>query len=95
MKTPLYTTAARQDLVDILKYIAQDKPDAAMAWVEKIEAKCRLLAENPTLGELHPYLGDAVRATSVGRYVIFHRESGDRVEILRVIPGDRDIRGMS
>lgn len=92
MKSPLYTLAARQDLVDILEYIAQDKPAAAMAWVEKIEAKCILLAENPALGELQPHFGDAVRATTVGRYVVFHREVCGRVEILRVIPGDRDIR---
>ncbi len=94
MMSPLYTSAARQDLVDILKYIAQDKPDAAVAWIAKIEAKCLLLAENPTLGELHPNFGAAVRATTVGRYVIFHREVGGRVEILRVIPGDRNIRNM-
>lgn len=94
MTSPLYTPAARQDLVDILEYIAQDKPVAAMAWVEKIEAKCLLLAENPALGELQPHLGDAVRATTIGRYIVFHRESLGRVEILRVIPGDRDIRSV-
>ncbi len=94
MKSPLYTPAAQQDLVDILGYIARDKPDAAMAWVEKIEAKCLLIAKNPEMGELQPYFGHAVRATTVGRYVVFHREVRGRVEILRVIPGDRDIRNM-
>lgn len=39
MKKPLYTTAASEDLIGILRYISQDKPAAAMAWVEKIEAK--------------------------------------------------------
>ncbi len=94
MNTPFYTPAARQDLVDILEYIAKDKPNAAMAWIEKIEAKCLLLAENPDLGELQPHLGDAIRATTVGRYIVFHRKSLGRVEILRVIPGDRDIRNV-
>jgi toxin ParE1/3/4 len=91
MTKPFYTSAAQQDLADILKYIAKDKAGAALAWVEKIEAKCLLLAENPSFGELHQNLGEGVRASAVGRYVIFHREANNRVEILRVIPGDRDI----
>lgn len=92
MKKPFYTSAAQKDLADILSYIAKDKPAAALAWVDKIEAKCLLIAENPSFGELQPRLGVGVRSSVVGRYVIFHREANDRVEILRVIPGDRDIR---
>ena len=91
MKKPLYSTAARQDLVGILQYIARDKPVAAVAWVEKIEAKCLLLASQPEIGELRSQLGSDVRCNFVGRYVIFHRKHGDTVEILRVIPGDRNI----
>lgn len=79
------------DLEDILIYIARDKPEAALAWVEKIEAKCLLIGSSPEMGELMPHLGFKVRATHVGRYIIFHRQANQRVEILRVIPGDRNI----
>ena len=92
MTKPYYTTAATQDLAEILRFIAQDKPDAALAWVEKIEEKCLLIAANPEVGEAKPQLGDGVRASVVDRYVIFHRQANARIEILRVIPGDRDIR---
>jgi toxin ParE1/3/4 len=92
MSKPVYTSAARQDLVDILGYIAKDKPEAAQTWVEKIEAKCLLIAENAGIGEAQPHLGEGVRSTLMGRYVIFYRQANGRVEILRVIPGDRDIR---
>ena len=91
MKKPLYTTAAQQDLVDILRYILQDKPDAAVAWVEKIEDKCLLIASQPEMGERRSQLGRDVRCNFVGRYVIFHRKHDDTVEILRVIAGDRNI----
>ena len=91
MTKPYYTFAAQQDLTDILGYIAQDKPDAAVVWVEKIEAKCLLIATSPQIGELQSRFGKGVRTSSVGRYVIFHRETDKRVEILRVIPGDRNI----
>jgi toxin ParE1/3/4 len=91
MRKPFYTSAAHADLASILEYIGRDKPGAALSWVEKIEAKCLLIAENPAIGELQPQFGDNVRASVVGRYVIFHRQAGSRVEILRVIAGDRDI----
>ena len=71
MKKPLYTTAAQQDLVDILRYISRDKPDAAVKWVEKIEDKCMLIASQPEMGERRPQLGTDVRSNFVGRYVIF------------------------
>ena len=91
MKKPLYTTAAQEDLIRILRYISRDKPNAAVSWVEKIEGKCLLIATQPEMGEPRPTLGQDVRCNVIGRYVIFHRKHEDTVEILRVIPGDRNI----
>jgi toxin ParE1/3/4 len=91
MTKPFYTSGVDQDLTDIINYIGADNPTAALAWIDKIEAKCLLVATNPSIGELQPHLGEGVGASVVGRYVIFHREANDRVEILRVIPGDRNI----
>ena len=67
MTKPVYPSAARRDLADILTYIARDKPHAAVAWVEKIEAKCLLIASQPEMGELKRRLGADVRANVVGR----------------------------
>ena len=78
MTKPFYTSAAKQDLADILTYIARDKPDAAVAWVEKIEARCLLITTQPEMGELKRQLGANVRANVVGRYVIFHRRAHSR-----------------
>ena len=94
MRKPFYTSAAVRDLKEILEYIAKDKPNAAQAWVEKIEQKCLLIASAPEIGEAQPHLGIGVRATFVGRYVIFHRHVDRRPEILRVIPGDREIQSL-
>lgn len=71
MSEPFCTRAAKQDLTDILLYIAKDKPDAAFAWLEKIETKCPLIAATPEIGESKPQLGVGVRASVLGRYVIF------------------------
>ncbi|MCC7334953.1 MAG: type II toxin-antitoxin system RelE/ParE family toxin [Pirellulaceae bacterium] len=87
MLKPYYTAAAIEDLEEILTFIAKDKPGASLNWVEKIEAKCLLIAAAPDIGDQMPNLGQNVRASMLGRYVIFHRYAGGRLEILRVIPG--------
>lgn len=92
MSKPIYTQAAQRDLVDIVEYISRDRPEAAWAWLDKIEAKCLVIAEQPSMGDPQPRLGEGVRASAVGRYVVFHRRREDRLEILRVIAGDRDIK---
>ena len=85
---------ARQDLSDIFDYIARDKPIAAANWVENIEQKCQLIATTPEFGETRPEYGDDIRSSVVGRYVIFFRPIDDGIEVVRVIPGDRDIRSL-
>jgi plasmid stabilization system protein ParE len=69
MKKPKYTTAAREDLVDIVRYISQDKPNAAVAWVEKIEEKCLLIASQPEMGERRPQLGTEVRCRPLRHFL--------------------------
>ena len=94
MNKPFYTSAAVRDLEDILEFIARDKPGAAIKWIEVIEAKCLLIASSPGIGEALPQLGPAVRASSIGRYVIFHRYANRRLEILRVLAGGREINNL-
>ena len=90
----IVSPAARQDLSDIFDYIAKDKPIAAANWVETIEQKCKLIAMTPEFGETRPEYGRDIRSSVVGRYVIFYRAIEDGIEVVRVIPGDRDIRSL-
>lgn len=83
--------AARQDLLDIFDYIARDNPSAAAKWVEKIEQRCKLIATTPEFGDKRPEYGTNIRSSAVGRFVIFFRPVADGIEVVRVIPGDRDI----
>ena len=86
--------SAQQDLSDIYDYIARDKPIAAGNLVEKIEEKCKLIAETPKFGERRPEYGADIRSSVVGRYVIFFRPIENGIEVARVIAGDRDIRSL-
>ena len=89
-----FSKDAGADLREIAAYIARDKPDAARKWVEKIRSKCRLLTDRSQIGEKHPGLGDDIRITLVGSYVIYFRDLGSVVEIARVIRGDRDVKNL-
>lgn len=89
-----YSEEAKGDLKRIASFIAQDKPIAARNWVSQIRDKCRLLVKHPDIGELRPELGEDIRSTYVGRYVIFFRRTDRFLDIVRIIPGDRDTRSL-
>ena len=94
MANLIIVASARQDLADIFDYIARDKPIAAKKWVRKIEEKCELIATTPESGQVRPELGGEIRSSTLGRYVIFYRPIANGVEVLRVIPGDCEIRSL-
>jgi toxin ParE1/3/4 len=87
-----FSPSARADLCSIFDYIARDKPLAAARWIETIEKKCELIATTPGMGERRPEYGAEIRSSVVGRYVVFYRPLQDGIEVVRVIPGDRDVR---
>lgn len=74
---------AEEDLFDILDYIGQDNPDAALELIRKIREKAEGLRTRPTL-----YRAGRMRGTRemiVHRnYIVFYRVSDEAVTILRV-----------
>ena len=90
VKRPL----AESDLDEIWWYIAQDNPDAADRFLDKIEERCHTLAQFPNMGvsrdELHPGL----RSLPVGKYLIFYMPIAGGIEIVRVLPGMMDIEAL-
>ncbi|WP_233215757.1 type II toxin-antitoxin system RelE/ParE family toxin [Rhodopirellula bahusiensis] len=72
-----YSAESKDDLKQIARFIARDKPDAARQWVQKLREKCRLVAKHPDVGDARPELGDDIRSTYVGSYVIFFGEWKD------------------
>ena len=77
-----YSALSKDDLNEIVRFIAKDKPFAARPWVEKIRAKCRLAAKPPGIGDDRSDLGDGIRSTYVGSYIIFFREKDGTLEIV-------------
>ena len=89
-----YSAESNDDLKQIARFIAEDKPLAARQWVAKIREKCRLVANHPEVGDRRPDVGDGIRSTYVGSYVIFFRHDNEFVDIIRVIRGDRDTQSL-
>jgi toxin ParE1/3/4 len=86
---------AEKDLIEILDYIARDKPEAALRWVEKIRTTCKIIAENPEIGERRTeFKTGQFRSTLVGKYVVFYRPISDGIEVARVVSGARDVRNL-
>lgn len=91
MRTVRIAAAAEEDLKELWSYIARDNPDVATRLVKDITGKFAILRDYPYPGRQQNRLLLNLRSLSVEGYVIFYQPFGDRVEILRVMHGARDI----
>ena len=82
---------AARDVKKIAKYIAKDKPLAALRWAERIENEFVTILKSPFSFPLAHLSRLGFRKCNVGQYVIFFRTLGDTVRIERVIHGMRDL----
>lgn len=91
MPQVLRTLEAREDLRNIVGYIAQDNPAAAMKWIDAMEQLFETLAIQPQMGErVRTRRFGMVRRMARGNYVLYFRPLSQGVEILRVVHGARD-----
>lgn len=81
------------DLEDIWDYIASDSIDAANCWIAKLLDAFEDIARMPGIGHRREDLTDyPVLFWPVGAYLIIYRaRPGQRVEIVGVTQGSRDI----
>ncbi len=92
-----FTPAARRDLVHIYRYIADQSGSMATArvFVQKLRTKCSDFARLPAImGKSRSELGRDIRSFSYKNYVLLFRYSDNRLEIVRIIEGHRDIEAM-
>lgn len=86
-----FRPAVAADLRDIGRFIARDNADRALTFVGELVDKCRSIAGRPRAGRLRPEIGEHVRSRAYKNYVILYRVEGDRVRILRIVHGSRDV----
>lgn len=89
-----YLPAAQEDLISILGYIAQDSPNRALKFIDKLDAHIGRLEQHPLLGRVprHPKLREfGYRVLIVESYLAFYTIRGDHIEIHRVVHGSRNL----
>ena len=89
----VFSPAARDDLIEIGLYIAQDNPKRALSFMDELEQSCDRLGQAPGLGTARPELGEAIRMWPHGRYLVFYRAGSREVRSQRILHGSRDIEG--
>lgn len=85
---------AEADLEEIWWHIAQDSPDNADRFLDRIQEKCATLAGFPGMGSKRDELMPTLRSLPVGNYLVFHLPLEDGAEIIRVLHGSRDIESL-
>ena len=86
------TETAEADVAEIWEYIARDKPEAATAFVLRLEEQVATLERFPERCPLAPeneLLGADYRHLLYGNYRTIFKIAGSRVIILRVLHGAR------
>jgi toxin ParE1/3/4 len=89
----IYRQRARTDIISLYRYIARESsPEIAFGYIQRIEKTCFSLAH-------FPERGSAIRGQSAGlrkmgfehRVTILFKVGEERVEILRILYGGRNL----
>jgi toxin ParE1/3/4 len=82
---------ADDDLLQIYRYLAERNPAAAEAVAGGINRAFDNLLRFPFIGRDRSSLRPGIRSIVAGVYVIFYRVELERITIMRVLHGRRDI----
>jgi toxin ParE1/3/4 len=84
------------DLQDVARFIKRQNPTAARAFLEAAYDAFEFLVRNPGAGRRRGDLGfpevRSWRIEAFRRILVFYKETPDRIQILRVLHGARDLR---
>jgi toxin ParE1/3/4 len=85
-----WSRQARQDLLEIGRFIARDNREAARKWVERLRQKALLAAENPNIGRIVPeYSRPELREVLLRSYRIVYLVNDDSIVVVTVFEGHR------
>lgn len=94
----LWTEAAVRDMEDIIAFIAADSPGNARALLARFRERAAALEGHPTRGRIVPELALSGFATwrevIVRPYRLIYRVEADRVFVLAVLDGRRDLEDL-
>ncbi|MBN9413431.1 MAG: type II toxin-antitoxin system RelE/ParE family toxin [Candidatus Paracaedimonas acanthamoebae] len=88
----IFSPAAKQDLLEIWEYIAEESTVTALKVLSTIEQKCHMLSEHPNLGHRRTDLTKhPVLFWPVYNYLIIYKQDTRPLEIVRILSGYRNL----
>ena len=88
----VWTHRARQRLVDVYDYIAQDQPQNARNWLTRLIEHADSIGDQPWIGRKVPeYDNDVIREIFEGDYRIIYEVTPSRINILTIRHGSRPL----
>ena len=87
----VFSEEADSDLLQIHAYLAARNRSAAISLANLFNIKLEALGRFPFIGRARPIFAAELRSIIVEKYVVFYRVESDRVLIVRVLDGRRDI----
>jgi len=91
MKRFQVSNSARDALDEIWFYIEQDNTAIADKFIHPIVSRFPILATMPQMGRPRKELAPELRSFAVGNHIILYRAIEKGVEIVRVLPGAREL----
>lgn len=89
----VWTAEALRMLEEIERFIAQDNPQRASAFIDRLLEKGDAIPSFPGMGRVVPELSQPeIREILVGKYRIVYKETPDHIVILTVVEGHRSLR---
>ena len=90
-RVPILSEEAVSDIEDIWIYIASNSIRNADSFIDQLYNKCVEISELSGIGRKRDELFPGMLSLAYKKYVIFLMRSKDRVEIVRILHGSRDL----
>lgn len=97
MLRAVYFASARKDIVEIAHFIAADSVEVGHRFYEMVDRTVEEVRGFPSMGRLwrprSARLGEVrfIPVRTFRQYLLFYRERANRVEVLRVMHGSRNL----
>jgi toxin ParE1/3/4 len=82
---------AEEDLINIWLFIAQDSPNNADRFLDRLDEKFHVLADNPLMGISREELASNLRSFPMDSLIIFYIPIKEGIEVIRVLNSSMDI----
>jgi toxin ParE1/3/4 len=94
MSRYLINVVASRDLNEIADYFANNNLEAGEEFFQAFNRKCQQLVAFPNSGKSYANIRADLRGLSVAGYIVFYRLLDDKIEILRVVSGRRNLQDL-